>query len=95
MASKDAMPFDILKKKLMSRLETMGIRIIRTYEEVMFLAKSLCLNDHTYYLKHKQEFHACYFLLTFSRRKLHFCVVVPYHLIKYRLSMNISFSLFT
>ncbi|KAJ9688088.1 hypothetical protein PVL29_014037 [Vitis rotundifolia] len=33
LASKDAMPFDLLKKKLMSRLETMGIRIIRTYEE--------------------------------------------------------------
>lgn len=33
LASKDAMPFDLLKNKLMSRLETMGIRIIRTYEE--------------------------------------------------------------
>lgn len=45
LASKDAMPFDLLKKKLMSRLETMGIRIIRTYEEVIFLARSLCLID--------------------------------------------------
>ncbi|KAK9275977.1 hypothetical protein L1049_023253 [Liquidambar formosana] len=33
LASKDAMPFDLLKRKLMSRLETMGIRIIKTYEE--------------------------------------------------------------
>ncbi|KAL6984633.1 Lycopene epsilon cyclase, chloroplastic [Sarracenia purpurea var. burkii] len=33
LASKDAMPFDLLKKKLMSRLETMGVRIIKTYEE--------------------------------------------------------------
>ncbi|CAN1340240.1 Lycopene epsilon cyclase, chloroplastic [Linum perenne] len=33
LASKDAMPFDLLKRKLMSRLETMGIRILRTYEE--------------------------------------------------------------
>lgn len=33
LASKDAMPFDILKKKLLSRLETMGVRVIKTYEE--------------------------------------------------------------
>ncbi|XP_042062298.1 lycopene epsilon cyclase, chloroplastic-like [Salvia splendens] len=33
LASKDAMPFDLLKNKLMSRLETMGIRIVQTYEE--------------------------------------------------------------
>ncbi|KAL0333750.1 UNVERIFIED_CONTAM: Lycopene epsilon cyclase, chloroplastic [Sesamum angustifolium] len=33
LASKDAMPFELLKNKLMSRLETMGVRIIRTYEE--------------------------------------------------------------
>lgn len=33
LASKEAMPFDLLKKKLMSRLNTMGIRVIRTYEE--------------------------------------------------------------
>ncbi|XP_073043972.1 lycopene epsilon cyclase, chloroplastic [Primulina eburnea] len=33
LASKDAMPFDLLKNKLMSRLETMGVRIVRTYEE--------------------------------------------------------------
>ncbi|KAL1167649.1 hypothetical protein V6Z11_A05G032400 [Gossypium hirsutum] len=33
LASKDAMPFDLLKKKLMSRLETMGIRILKVYEE--------------------------------------------------------------
>ncbi|KAJ9167979.1 hypothetical protein P3X46_019564 [Hevea brasiliensis] len=33
LASKDAMPFDLLKRKLMSRLETMGIRILKTYEE--------------------------------------------------------------
>lgn len=33
LASKDAMPFDLLKKKLLSRLKTMGIRIIKTYEE--------------------------------------------------------------
>ncbi|GMQ06072.1 hypothetical protein CsSME_00050802 [Camellia sinensis var. sinensis] len=33
LASKDAMPFDILKKKLISRLETMGVRVIKTYEE--------------------------------------------------------------
>lgn len=34
LASKDAMPFDLLKKKLMLRLETMGIRITKAYEEV-------------------------------------------------------------
>lgn len=33
LASKDAMPFDLLKEKLMSRLETMGVRILKTYEE--------------------------------------------------------------
>ncbi|XP_039004780.1 lycopene epsilon cyclase, chloroplastic-like [Hibiscus syriacus] len=33
LASKDAMPFDLLKKKLISRLETMGIRILKVYEE--------------------------------------------------------------
>ncbi|KAL5572438.1 hypothetical protein UlMin_022035 [Ulmus minor] len=33
LASKDAMPFDLLKKKLFSRLETMGIQILKTYEE--------------------------------------------------------------
>ncbi|CAK9177128.1 unnamed protein product [Ilex paraguariensis] len=33
LASMDAMPFDLLKKKLMSRLETMGVRIMKTYEE--------------------------------------------------------------
>ncbi|KAI8565387.1 hypothetical protein RHMOL_Rhmol03G0255000 [Rhododendron molle] len=33
LASKEAMPFDLLKKKLMSRLQTMGVRVIKTYEE--------------------------------------------------------------
>ncbi|XVF29212.1 hypothetical protein REPUB_Repub15cG0101200 [Reevesia pubescens] len=33
LASKNAMPFDLLKKKLMSRLKTMGIRILNVYEE--------------------------------------------------------------
>ncbi|XP_074280739.1 lycopene epsilon cyclase, chloroplastic [Silene latifolia] len=33
LASIDAMPFDLLKKKLLARLETMGVRIIKTYEE--------------------------------------------------------------
>ncbi|KAJ8750989.1 hypothetical protein K2173_016170 [Erythroxylum novogranatense] len=33
LAAKDAMPFDLLKRKLMSRLETMGVRILKTYEE--------------------------------------------------------------
>ncbi|KAI4335268.1 hypothetical protein L6164_013931 [Bauhinia variegata] len=33
LASKDAMPFDLLKKKLFSRLNTMGIKITKTYEE--------------------------------------------------------------
>lgn len=33
LASKEAMPFGLLKKKLFSRLQTMGIRIIKTYEE--------------------------------------------------------------
>lgn len=37
LASKEAMPFDLLKKKLMSRLKTMGIRIVKTYEEVLFV----------------------------------------------------------
>lgn len=37
MASKDAMPFDLLKKKLFSRLDNMGIRIKKVYEEVMAL----------------------------------------------------------
>lgn len=39
LASKDAMPFSLLKEKLLSRLQTMGIRIIKTYEEVIFVAK--------------------------------------------------------
>lgn len=29
------MPFELLKNKLMTRLDTMGIRITRTYEEVL------------------------------------------------------------
>ncbi|KAJ4868087.1 hypothetical protein Rs2_50367 [Raphanus sativus] len=33
LASKDVMPFDLLKKKLMLRLDTLGIRILKTYEE--------------------------------------------------------------
>ncbi|KAJ9183793.1 hypothetical protein P3X46_007603 [Hevea brasiliensis] len=34
LASKGAMPFDLLRRKLMSRLETMGIRILKTFEEM-------------------------------------------------------------
>jgi len=34
LASKDVMPFDLLKTKLMLRLDTLGIRILKTYEEV-------------------------------------------------------------
>lgn len=37
MASVDAMPFDLLKKKLMERLQTMGVRVVKTYEEVLAL----------------------------------------------------------
>lgn len=37
MASRHAMPFDLLKKKLMSRLDSMGVRIIKMYEEVIHL----------------------------------------------------------
>ena len=37
LASKDAMPFDLLKKKLFARLNTLGIRIVKTYEEVTFM----------------------------------------------------------
>nr|O65837.1 RecName: Full=Lycopene epsilon cyclase, chloroplastic; Flags: Precursor [Solanum lycopersicum]CAA74745.1 lycopene epsilon-cyclase [Solanum lycopersicum] len=33
LASKDAMPFDLLKKKLMLRLNTLGVRIKEIYEE--------------------------------------------------------------
>nr|AFG19395.1 lycopene epsilon cyclase [Narcissus tazetta subsp. chinensis] len=33
LASRDAMPFDLLKKGLMSRLEAMGVRILKIYEE--------------------------------------------------------------
>ncbi|XP_058084929.1 lycopene epsilon cyclase, chloroplastic [Magnolia sinica] len=33
LASRNAMPFGLLKKKLMSRLESMGVRIMKTYEE--------------------------------------------------------------
>ncbi|KAL6224207.1 hypothetical protein ACLB2K_003063 [Fragaria x ananassa] len=33
LASKDAMPFDLLKKKLFTRLNTLGIQIVKTYEE--------------------------------------------------------------
>lgn len=33
LASRHAMPFDLLKKKLMSRLDSMGVRIIKIYEE--------------------------------------------------------------
>jgi len=32
------MPFDLLKKKLLSRLNTMGIKVTKTYEEVRALA---------------------------------------------------------
>lgn len=31
------MPFELLKKKLLSRLDSMGVRIIQTYEEVFTL----------------------------------------------------------
>nr|UOL49150.1 lycopene epsilon-cyclase [Chelidonium majus] len=33
LASRNAIPFDLLKKKLMSRLKTMGVRITKVYEE--------------------------------------------------------------
>jgi len=33
LASKDAMPFDILKKRLMYRLDAMGVRILKVHEE--------------------------------------------------------------
>ncbi|KAJ8766691.1 hypothetical protein K2173_004515 [Erythroxylum novogranatense] len=33
LASKDAMAFDLLKRKLMSRLETMGVKLLKIYEE--------------------------------------------------------------
>ncbi|XP_010536870.1 PREDICTED: lycopene epsilon cyclase, chloroplastic [Tarenaya hassleriana] len=33
LASKEVMPFDLLKQKLMIRLETMGVRILKIYEE--------------------------------------------------------------
>ncbi|KAM0844103.1 hypothetical protein ACQ4PT_057299 [Festuca glaucescens] len=33
LASKDAMPFDLLKKRLMYRLDAMGVRILKVYEE--------------------------------------------------------------
>nr|AAK07431.1 lycopene epsilon-cyclase [Adonis aestivalis var. palaestina] len=33
LASKDAMPFDLLKRKLMSRLKTLGIQVTKIYEE--------------------------------------------------------------
>lgn len=37
LASKDGLPFDILKKKLMARLERLGIRVLKTYEEVIVI----------------------------------------------------------
>lgn len=43
LASKEAMPFGLLKKKLFSRLQTMGIRIIKTYEEVNICGQTLML----------------------------------------------------
>ncbi|ONK76563.1 uncharacterized protein A4U43_C03F29620 [Asparagus officinalis] len=33
LASRHAMPFDLLKKKLMSRLKAMGVRVLKVYEE--------------------------------------------------------------
>ncbi|XP_044464195.1 lycopene epsilon cyclase, chloroplastic [Mangifera indica] len=33
LAAKDGIPFDVLKKKLMTRLDKMGIRVLKTYEE--------------------------------------------------------------
>ncbi|WOK98100.1 lycopene epsilon cyclase, chloroplastic isoform X1 [Canna indica] len=33
LASRNAMPFDLLKRKLMSRLETMGVKVLKIYEE--------------------------------------------------------------
>ena len=44
LASKEAMPFDLLKKKLLSRLQTMGIRITKTYEEVNFMTDYIAYN---------------------------------------------------
>lgn len=43
LASKEAMPFDLLKKKLLSRLKTMGIQIIKAYEEVNFSGQAMML----------------------------------------------------
>ena len=34
LASRNAMPFDLLKEKLMARLAAMGIRVIKILEEV-------------------------------------------------------------
>ena len=44
LASIEAMPFELLKKKLFSRLETMGIRVLKTYEEVIFRPKTMTLS---------------------------------------------------
>nr|AAM45382.1 epsilon cyclase [Tagetes erecta] len=41
LASKEAMPFELLKTKLMSRLKTMGIRITKTYEEYLVACQYL------------------------------------------------------
>jgi len=48
LASKDAMPFDLLKKKLLSRLNTMGIKVTKTYEEVRALAMLAVLHFQEY-----------------------------------------------
>lgn len=36
LASRNAMPFNLLKEKLMSRLAAMGIRVKKIYEEVSY-----------------------------------------------------------
>lgn len=50
LASKDGLPFDILKKKLMARLERLGIQVLKTYEEVVIICSlfvSLLLHIRT------------------------------------------------
>jgi lycopene epsilon-cyclase len=44
------MSFDLLKKRLMYRLNAMGIRILKVYEEVR---GSTILNSHTLYSENK------------------------------------------
>ena len=75
LASKDAMSFDLLKKRLMYRLNMMGVRILKVYEEVRSKGSTILNLSLIYSLKTNWKMflvsgmvlHSCWRVLTKHR----------------------------